>query len=75
MKKIAQNSFLLAFVITFALSHSNGINIDWKKVKPITQHPQFWDNKPIDLRPQNEYIDAQRNGTQRIVGLDSRNAK
>lgn len=43
--------FVLGLVLLATSALAKNIDIDWSVVKPIVQFPQFWDNKPLELRP------------------------
>ncbi|CRK90294.1 CLUMA_CG003990, isoform A [Clunio marinus] len=61
---------VLALALFVASVSADTFDIDWSNVKPITQFPEFWDNKPAELRPSASYFEKFENDRRsgRIVG-------
>jgi chymotrypsin len=60
---------ILAFVFASAFAEIDN-EIDWSSVRPIEHYPQFWEDKPADLRPPASFFEQvkQERRVNRIVG-------
>jgi hypothetical protein len=61
----------LAILATSVIADEfENVDIDWSTVRPIEHYPEFWDDKPAELRPPASFfekVDAERRAG-RIVG-------